>query len=204
MNKNLLIVGAGIYAVVASEIAADTGLFDKVDFVDDMKKETPTGSKVIGTTDDLTAMATNYDSIVVAIGNPKVRLAMLERIKAETSYQIVSLVSPRAYISPSAQVKQGCIVEPMAVVQSGCVIGEGCIISAGAVVNHASICFDGVHVDCNATVDGYCNVPSGLKICSGEVFRKESSLDTNDVRQDISKQYSKEIDGLEYTFESGM
>lgn len=180
------------------------GLFDKVDFVDDMKKETPTGSKVIGTTDDLTALATNYDSIVVAIGNPKVRLAMLERIKAETSYQIVSLVSPRAYISPSAQVKQGCIVEPMAVVQSGCVIGEGCIISAGAVVNHASICFDGVHVDCNATVDGYCKAPSGLKICSGEVFRKESSLDTNDVRQDISKQYSKEIDGLEYTFESGM
>lgn len=204
MNKNLLIVGAGIYAVVASEIAADMGLFDKIDFVDDMKKETPTGSKVIGTTDDLTVLATNYDSIVVAIGNPKVRLAMLERIKAETSYQIVSLVSPRAYISPSAQVKQGCIVEPMAVVQSGCVIGEGCIISAGAVVNHASICFDGVHVDCNATVDGYCKVPSGLKICSGEVFRKGSSLDTNDVRQDISKQYSKEIDGLEYTFESGM
>ncbi len=181
MNKKLLIVGAGIYAVVASEIAADMGLFDKIDFVDDMKKETPTGSKVIGTTDDLTVLATNYDSIVVAIGNPKVRLAMLERIKAETSYQIVSLVSPRAYISPSAQVKQGCIVEPMAVVQSGCVIGEGCIISAGAVVNHASICFDGVHVDCNATVDGYCKVPSGLKICSGEVFRKENSSALNGV-----------------------
>lgn len=204
MNKNLLIVGAGIYAVVASEIAVDMGCFDKIAFVDDEKKETPTGVKVIGTTRDLEVLATQYDSIVVAIGNPKVRLDMLDRIKAETSYQIVSLISTRAYISPSAQIRQGCIVEPMAVVQAGCVIGEGCIISAGAIVNHAGICCDGVHVDCNATVEGYCIVPTGLKICSGEVFCKVNLSDTEYACQDISKQYPKEIDGLEYTFESGM
>lgn len=204
MNKNLLIVGTGIYAVIASEIAVDMGCFDKIAFVDDEKKETPTGVKVIGTTRDLEVLATQYDSIVVAIGNPKVRLDMLDRIKAETSYQIVSLISTRAYISSSAQIRQGCIVEPTAVVQAGCVIGEGCIISASAVVNHASICCDGVHVDCNATVDGYCIVPAGLKIYSGEVFRKENSSDIEDACQDISKQCQKEINGLEYTFESGM
>lgn len=204
MNKNLLIVGAGIYAVIASEIAIDMGFFERIDFLDDRKKETPTGAKVVGTTNDLAELETWYDNIVVAIGNPKVRLALIERIKAENSYQIVSLVSPRAYISPTAQVKQGCIVEPMAVVQSRCVIGEGCIISSGAVVNHASICGDGVHVDCNATVEGNCIVPAGLKICSGEVFRKVNSLDTKDACQDIFKQCPKEIDGLEYTFESGM
>ena len=204
MNKNLLIVGAGIYAVVASEIAVDMGFFDGIDFVDDEKKETPTGVQVVGTTHDLKKLSIQYDNIVVAIGNPAVRLALVERIKAETSYQIVSLISPRAYISPSAQVKQGCIVEPIAVVQSGCVIGEGCIISSGAVVNHASICGDGVHVDCNATVEGDCIVPAGLKICSGEVFRKANSTDTEDACQDISKQCPKEIDGLEHTFESGM
>ena len=39
MNKNLLIVGAGTYAVVAFEIAADTRCFDRIDFVDDKRKK---------------------------------------------------------------------------------------------------------------------------------------------------------------------
>ena len=37
MNRNLLIVGAGIYGVVAYEIAADMGRFEKIDFVDDVR-----------------------------------------------------------------------------------------------------------------------------------------------------------------------
>jgi len=41
LNKNLLIVGAGIYSVVAFEIATEMGCFDKIDFIDDTKKATP-------------------------------------------------------------------------------------------------------------------------------------------------------------------
>lgn len=50
MNKNLLIVGASTYGVVASEIAADMGCFEKIDFVDDERKTTPNGIEVVGTT----------------------------------------------------------------------------------------------------------------------------------------------------------
>ncbi len=171
MNKNLLIVGAGTYAVVASEIAADTGCFEKIDFVDDERKTTPNGIEVVGTTRDIEALAVEYSNIVVAIGNSEVRRSLLSRIKEETPYHIVSLISPNAYVSPSARIMSGCIVEPMAVVHTGCVIGAGCIISAGAVVNHASMCCDGVHVDCNATVAGYSLVPAGMKICSGEIYK---------------------------------
>ncbi len=170
MNKNLLIVGAGIYAVLASEIAADMGCFDAIDFVDDEKKETSSGRQVIGTTQDIENLMATYGNIVVAIGNPEVRLSMIEKIKKETTYRVVSLISPRAYVSPSAQVMSGCIIEPMAVVHTGCVISEGCIISAGAVINHASQCQSGVHVDCNATVKGYCTVPAKTKVCAGDVY----------------------------------
>ena len=61
-------------------------------------------------------------------------------------------------------------IEPMAVVHSNCVVGVGAIISAGAVVNHKSVCEDGVHIDCNAIVEGYCVVPQKTKVCCGEVF----------------------------------
>ena len=172
MNKNLLIVGAGTYGVVASEIAADMGCFEKIDFVDDERKTTPNGIDVVGTTQDIDELAIQYSNIIVAIGNPEVRLSLLNIIKEETPYRVVSLVSPKAYVSPSAQIMSGCIIEPMAVVHTGCVICPGCIISAGAIVNHATMCCDGVHVDCNATVEGYCLVPAGTKICSGDVYKK--------------------------------
>ena len=41
-KRSLLIVGAGIYALVASEIVADMGCFRKVDFLDDEKSTAPT------------------------------------------------------------------------------------------------------------------------------------------------------------------
>lgn len=214
MNKNLLIIGAGTYGVVASEIAADKGCFEKIDFVDDERKTTPNGIDVVGTTQDIDELAIQYSNIIVAIGNPEVRLSLLNRIKEETPYRIVSLVSPKAYVSPSAQIMSGCIIEPMAVVHTGCVICPGCIISAGAIVNHATMCSDGVHVDCNATVEGYCLVPAGTKICSGEVYKRKDTIKTEDLffdpqkwaerLVDISKRTPKEIEGLEYTFESGM
>lgn len=173
MHKNLLIVGAGTYADVAYEIASDMGCFEKIDFVDDMRKATPNGIAVIGTTRDIEALAAKYTDIVVAIGTLGIRMAMLNTIKEKTDLCIVSLISPRAYVSPSAQIMSGCIIEPTAVVHTGCVIAEGCIISAGAVVNHASKCCEGVHVDCNATVAGYSLVPAGTKIGSGEVYKND-------------------------------
>ena len=175
MNMNLLIVGAGTYAVVAAEIAANMGCFHQIDFVDDVRKTTPDGRPVVGTTEDLPALAERYSNIAVAIGNPRVRLALLGKIRESMPYKIVSLISPQAYIAPSAQLKSGCIVEPMAVVQSLCVIGEGCILSAGAVVNHAAVCAEGVHVDCNATIPGYAQVSAGVKVNCGQVFEGGSN-----------------------------
>lgn len=214
MNKNLLIIGAGTYGVVASEIAADMGCFEKISFVDDERKTTPHGIEVVGIVREIGKLAAEYSNVIVAIGNPEVRLSLLDKIKEETPYRVASLISPKSYVSPSAQIMDGCIVEPMAVVHTGCVICRGCIISAGAVVNHATMCCDGVHVDCNACVEGYCLVPAGVKICSGEVYKRKDNIKTEELffeprkweerLVDISKRTPKEMKGLEYTFESGM
>lgn len=171
MNGNLLIVGAGSYAVVAAEIAADMGCFEKIAFVDDEIRTLQNGTSVVGTTGDIDRLAGEYSYIIVAIGNPEVRLSLLDKIQKETPYQIPSLISPRAYVSSSAKIMKGCIIEPMAVVHTACVLEEGCIVSAGAVVNHDSTCCRGVHVDCNGAVAGYSCVPAGTKICSGEVYK---------------------------------
>ncbi len=180
MNQNLLIVGAGIYGVVAKEIAENMNCFDKIDFVDDEKQFTPMGVPVVGKTKDLTELNSDYSNIIVAIGCSEVRRAMLKKLQEEANFKIVTLVSPDAYIAPSALIMPGCIIEPMAVVQSMSVIAAGCILSAGAVVNHASMCCDGVHVDCNGTVAGNTLVPSGMKIKAGEMYDGER-IDVNNL-----------------------
>ncbi len=195
MNSNLLIVGAGIYGVIAKEIADSMNCFDKIAFVDDDKKETPDDSKVIGKIADIESLANEYSNVAVAIGNAETRLSFLQKL-AQTNYNVVTLISPKAYVSQTAKIAEGCIVEPMAVIHSLCEIEKGCIISAGAVVNHGAVCKEGVHVDCNATVMGYAVVPAKTKVNSGEVFKNEVD--------DISKRTPKPINGKTYNFDDVM
>ncbi len=173
MKNNLLIVGAGIYGVVAYEVAKEMACFDDIGFVDDLRQTAPNGIPVIGKVSDIENLSCRYSYIIVAIGNPKVRIPLLRKIEKETSFSIATLISPKAYVSPSAQIMKGSIIEPMAVIHTGAIISFGCIISAGAVVNHAGICRDGVHVDCNATVAGSAIVPACTKICSGSLFKRD-------------------------------
>lgn len=50
---NLLIVGAGSYALVSAEIAEEMGCFDKIAFVDDTIKTLKNGTDVVGSTRDI-------------------------------------------------------------------------------------------------------------------------------------------------------
>ena len=171
-NRNLLIVGAGSYSVVVSEIASEMNYYEKIDFLDDSKEVADNGQNVIGSIEELHTFENEYSDVVVAIGNPTIRLNLLDRIEKNLQYEIATIVSNRAYISSSAKIEKGSVIEPMTVIHSGSLISRGCIISAGAVVNHFSMCCEGVHVDCNATVESECVVPAGTKVCSNEVFKR--------------------------------
>ena len=166
----LLIVGAGTYGALTLEIAREMGCFSEIAFVDDGKTGCYHGATIVGRVADLPILAGSYDCVSVAIGNPEVRLSLIRQLRSETDLRVATLISPRAYVSPSASIGEGCIVEPMAVIHTECEISEGCIVSAGAVINHRSVCEAGVHADCNATVPGYARVPEKTKIPCGSVF----------------------------------
>lgn len=171
MNKDLLIIGAGAYASVAKQIALSMGCFDTISFIDDHASLAPDGTPVQGTCQDLSVWQTRVCQVAVAIGNCQIRRQILDRIAAETQLRPVTLVSPQAFVCPTAQVAPGCIIEPMAVVHTGARLGAGCIVSAGAVVNHQSVCGDCVHVDCNAVVPGNASVPACHKVPSCTVYQ---------------------------------
>lgn len=171
MNNDLLILGAGQYGMVAREIARDMGCFKKIDFLDDNNEI------AIGKLDDYEQFSSAYSYAVVAIGNPELRLSLIQKLE-ESCYTIAILVSPKAHVSPSAQLMKGTIVEPMAVVNTGAVVATGCIISAGTVVNHNAFVGDVCHCGCNSVIRSGALVPAGTKVHCGEVIQPEATVMT--------------------------
>jgi hypothetical protein len=67
MDRDLLIVGAGVYGLVAMDIAKSMGCFRRITFIDDCAKETPNGIAVVGTTADIPLLAKDYGEAIESI-----------------------------------------------------------------------------------------------------------------------------------------
>ena len=168
-NNNLLIVGAGQYGFVAREIALAMGGFGEIAFLDDSNRSD--GISVIGSTSDVEKFASSYRYGFVAIGNPEVRRAFVEKLRF-CGIEPTTLVHPTAYVSPSAKLDKGCCVEPLAVVQTGATVATASFIASGAVVRHNAIVGEFCHIDCNAVVETTAIVPTATKVACNSVFRK--------------------------------
>ena len=195
MNKNLLILGAGQYGTVVKEIAKTMGCFEKIDFLDDSfgmdATEGNYHEKSIGKLSDFENFITDYSYAIVAIGSPEIRKMWTEKL-IEACYKIPIIVSPKAFVGNTAQLRYGVVIEPMAVVHENVAIGIGTYISAGAVINHNSFVADYCHIDNNAVVMRGALVPSMTYIEPLEVVRKVPSKftinkDGQIIKEEISK-----------------
>lgn len=142
---NLLIIGAGQFGVVAKEVALAMACFDKIDFVDDAS------DLAVGKVADLPKLAESYTHAFIAIGNPEIRELLAQKVLI-AGLQPTTLIHPRAYVSPSAVLAEGCIVEPMAVVNAAAQVGKFSFICAGAIVNHNAQVGEFCHIDCGSLV----------------------------------------------------
>jgi len=162
----LLILGAGQYGAVAKEIAEAMNCYEKIDFLDD------NNVIAVGKISDYQLLRSLYDSAVVAIGNSKLRINYIEKLK-KAGYEIPNLIHPKSYVSPSVKIGVGCIIEPFAGINANVEIGIGCLFSMGCLVNHNALVENGCHIDCGAIVSARELVPEGTKVISGMVFRNE-------------------------------
>ncbi len=164
MNDSLLIIGAGQFGIMVSEIAKEMGSFDKIDFLDDKNPV------AIGKTEEYSHFTKDYAYAICAIGNPQIREKVTSGL-ISAGYMVPNIISPCAYVSPSATLGCGVIVEPMAVIQKNARVGDGAIISSGAVVRHDSIVGRMCHLDCNSVVLSMSSVPEGTKVACLTAFK---------------------------------
>jgi len=165
----LIIRGAGGYGRTMADVAAQTGAYESIRFLDDNRR----AENVIGKCEDFSAFADENTIFYPAFGNNGLRMLWLKRL-AENKCKVATIIHPTAYVSPTVRLAEGNAVLPCAIINTESEIKAGCIINCGAIVDHGCILEEGVHVSPGAIVKAENRIPGGLKIESGEVVQNRT------------------------------
>lgn len=170
--KRLAILGASGHGKVVADTAELSG-WNEIAFFDDVWPSILANGHwpVVGETKTLLTNLSDFEAVVVAIGNNKVRLDKLAQLKQHNAESAI-IVHPSAQLSRYAVVKAGSVIFANAVINAGAEVGQGCIINTGAIVEHDCRLGDGVHVSPNSSLAGGVSVGSESWIGMGASVRQ--------------------------------
>jgi sugar O-acyltransferase (sialic acid O-acetyltransferase NeuD family) len=172
----LVLIGGGGHARACLDVIRAAGRYQIAGILDrpDMAGTDVLGIPVIGTDEDLPALANKGMCFLIALGQiktPESRIRLFGRLR-ELSAKLPVIVAPTAHVSPQAVIGEGTIVMHMAVIGPGARIGANCIINTRALVEHDSVVGDHCHVATGALVNGGCVLEQEVFIGSGAVLHQ--------------------------------
>jgi sugar O-acyltransferase (sialic acid O-acetyltransferase NeuD family) len=152
--KKLAILGASGHGKVVADTAECCG-WQSVEFFDDAWPELQINGawSVVGDTAALMGRLADFDGVVVAIGNNRIRHAKLLELRAEGAH-LVTLVHPAATVSRYAVIGDGTVVFAGAVVNAGARIGTAAILNTSCSIDHDCLLDDAVHISPGARLAG--------------------------------------------------
>ncbi len=141
--NSLLIIGAGSFSPEVDELARLLGYTD-IAFLDD-HIDKAMSEPVIGLCSQIAEMREKYDTAIVALGNNESRMKYHQMLQ-ECGYTVPTLIHPTAYISPDAEILEGCIIRAKYVVNRYVKLGEATILNVGALIDHHVEIGAGCHI----------------------------------------------------------
>ena len=165
MNKKLIILGSGGYGRTVYDIAEQQGY--SISVLDDADEEHPLASFIQYIDDTM--------EFIPAFGNNAFRLQWMKKIE-EAGGNLATLIHSTAYVSPKAQISDGCVILPGAIINTGSCVGKGCIVNLGATVDHDVIIEDGAHLCVQCIVKGENRISRCEKIEAGEIIERATRV----------------------------
>jgi len=181
MRKNqLILIGAGGHARSCIDVIEQEGNFNIIGLVG-IESEIGSyvnGYEVIATDEKLSTLIGRAHFALVTLGqisSPNARINLYERA-SKAGFELASVVSPSAYVSPSALIGTGTIVMHGAIINSGVKVGSNCIINSKALLEHDSQISDNCHISTGAILNGGVIVDEGCFIGSGTIIKEGVSI----------------------------
>lgn len=170
------ILGASGHGKVIAEIA-ELNSYKKVEFFDDAwpRKKNIEHWCICGNTASLLEKISNYDLVVVGIGNNKVRIQKYQQLQIAGGMFDV-LIHPTATVSSYAKLGVGTVVMANAVVNPFANIGRACIVNSSATVDHDCQLCDGVHISPGANLAGNVNIGASSWVGVGAQVRQSINI----------------------------
>lgn len=152
--KKLAILGASGHGKVVADTAECCG-WQSVEFFDDAWPSIQKSGvwPIVGDTIALLKKLADFDGVLVAIGNNRIRYAKLLELQAMGG-RLVTLVHPAAVVSRYAEIAEGTVVFAGAVVNAGTIIKPGAILNTGCSVDHDCVLGNAVHISPGARLAG--------------------------------------------------
>jgi sugar O-acyltransferase (sialic acid O-acetyltransferase NeuD family) len=180
IKQKLVLVGAGGHARSCIDVIEQQGRYRIIGLVGSINEVgcQVLGYKVLGTDDALPEILNRADYSLIAVGQIEVneiRNNLFSRI-ANIGFKSPIVVSPRAYVSPHADIGFGTIVMHGATVNAGARIGNNCIINSQALIEHDVIVEDDCHIATGATINGGATVGQFSFVGSRSTIRESITI----------------------------
>lgn len=165
------IVGAGAQGRVVLDILRALNRYDSISFLDDdpaLRGSRVNEAEILGGLDLTLEPDRAGTEMIIALGNPLVRLRLAERI-AERGGCFANAVHPSAVIMGGVRLGVGNMIGPAAVVNTDSQIGNHTIVNTGAIIEHDCILEDGAAVGPGACVGGRAHLERASFLAAGAV-----------------------------------
>lgn len=161
LMKSLLILGAGGHGKSVAEAALLSGMWSNIVFIDDRwpSIELFWGLPVVSDVAGIEQFSSSEFCAVAAVGNNQMRQYFCAAIES-AGLELVSVIHPRAYISPSAVLAAGSTVMAFAMIGTDTKIGRSAIINSNTVLDHDCELGDFVHLGVGVKASGAVKIGS--------------------------------------------
>ena len=141
------------------------------------------GYKVIGNDSDIIDYIKAGYNFLITIGHLGDSILRKRLFDLVTNNQgsLPVIISPKAYVSSHAKVKEGTIVMHNALVNADVSIGQNCIINSKALIEHDCVIKNQTHISTNAILNGEVMIGENCLIGSSSIIRNNVNITSKTI-----------------------
>ena len=183
MKKKLILIGGGGHCKSCIDVIEQSGQYKIAGIIDKQEniKKTVLGYDVIGTDEQIERLATRGFYFLVTVGQiktPLVRQKLFNEL-IRCNANMVTIISPRAYVSKHAVIDEGTIIMHDVLINADARIGKNCIINSKVLIEHDVLIGDHCHISTSAIINGGTEVKNGSFVGSNSVTKGNVTISKN-------------------------